>query len=541
MPYNNGGSEIVEPPSLGEYLSWKHPYRDTRIYVHAQLVRTLSSRALNAAKQASEIGGILWGKTGQGDSLVIADATLISSAERLFNTNAVDARNIGLALQGAAPRANVSLVGYFRSHAREGLCLSPQDQALIEQRIRDPDAVFLIIKPFSEIGTCMAGFFFRKNGRLQADVSDLEIPFVATSDHHRRDSGATEAHETPSTEKEEAFKREKRSIPEVLRESATRRTQPRNTSGKSSLKTAVERESAAESVNRAAWPLLIGVMFILAIVLIAGAGAYSGWSVLAPRVQSEPQKPPEAGIDLRVVPAANGQLNLNWHRNAPEVTKAGNGILTIRDGHTSHEVNLDNTQLRSGKLIYFPKSKSVLFRLEVNVDRRHTMAESVWTGSPGESAHHEKPAFSGQRRTRSKASVARATTAVEKTGPGTESKGSSPPLFQPPPSTPLVTATVSVSPKQSNLSSTYVPPRVIAEMMPDTTALGHFAQVSVQLSIDPAGHVIAAQAQEDAKPGDSMLTGVALASAKQWLFEPATLNGKPVPAEYTIVFAFHPQ
>jgi hypothetical protein len=40
---------------------------------------------------------------------------------------------------------------------------------------------------------------------------------------------------------------------------------------------------------------------------------------------------------------------------------------------------------------------------------------------------------------------------------------------------------------------------------------------------------------------DASLASIAVSAARRWRFHPATLNGVPVPSDYTIVFAFHPR
>ncbi|HBY61066.1 MAG TPA: hypothetical protein DEH78_14685, partial [Solibacterales bacterium] len=69
----------------------------------------------------------------------------------------------------------VHVVGYFRSHTREGLGLSPEDLGLIDRHIPGDSPVALIIKPFAaRIPT--AGFFVRVDGEFQSD-SMHEFPF----------------------------------------------------------------------------------------------------------------------------------------------------------------------------------------------------------------------------------------------------------------------------------------------------------------------------------------------------------------------------
>ena len=66
--------------------------------------------------------------------------------------------------------------------------------------------------------------------------------------------------------------------------------------------------------------------------------------------------------------------------------------------------------------------------------------------------------------------------------------------------------------------------------MPETTPVGQFARISVQVSIDRGGYVTAAHALKEEGTINTTLEAIATAAAQRWRFEPATLNGKPIPA-----------
>jgi hypothetical protein len=78
-----------------------------------------------------------------------------------------------------AQGGETQVVGYFRSHIRDGLRLSYWDRQFIEQEIRDPHSVFLILRPL-ETGVNMASSCFWQNGRLERDCTELEVPFFIT-------------------------------------------------------------------------------------------------------------------------------------------------------------------------------------------------------------------------------------------------------------------------------------------------------------------------------------------------------------------------
>jgi hypothetical protein len=518
-------SGFGESFGVHDHPSWQHPYRKTRIYFHRDVVRALSSQALHHLRQGMEIGGILWGKPVSGDSIAILDATPVPSGSQ-FNTTAVDIRNLAQVIEGQAPQASLVPAGYFRSHIRPGLSLSPQDRRLIEQHFPDSESVFLIIKPF-EAGACMAGFFFWRDGRL-TEESDLEVPFVADNET-RRQQPLTAPDPIP----------QKTSIVDILRESAMRHQPPQRTAAKPSPSSAPLPPPARPPPKRSLWGAFVIAVLLFTILIVGGASLYFNSPNLRSLLQLAVPKPPDKGLDLQVARAPDGQLTLTWNQNAPEVLTASGGTLFVTDGRGSPKLPLDNAQLRSGKLLYFPKGEDVQFRLELNVGSGHTVAESVRVMSPGGKTRRKRrlPASHSNQLARADTPAASAAFIA------TDAIKASPPLSLGPlrPPSPSLLPGIPVPRPQSEPNSAYVPPRVIQEMMPETNPLGQFAQISVQVTINTTGHVVGTHAAENAGPTSDALTAIALKAARQWRFQPATLNGKPIPAEYTIVFAFHPQ
>lgn len=79
--------------------------------------------------------------------------------------------------------------------------------------------------------------------------------------------------------------------------------------------------------------------------------------------------------------------------------------------------------------------------------------------------------------------------------------------------------------------------------MPDVkmAGLGLAAQagkVEIQVTIDEAGHVKDARPASNAGKISGLVLNAAIAAARQWIFQPATLHGKAVVAEHRIVFDF---
>jgi TonB family protein len=89
---------------------------------------------------------------------------------------------------------------------------------------------------------------------------------------------------------------------------------------------------------------------------------------------------------------------------------------------------------------------------------------------------------------------------------------------------------------------TYNPPRPLKQVLPKVAALPPGAadaagEVRVVVRVDESGRVIDARILDGRKVG-SMLASAALTAAKQWIFEPASLRGKNIASDHTIVFQF---
>jgi TonB family protein len=100
-----------------------------------------------------------------------------------------------------------------------------------------------------------------------------------------------------------------------------------------------------------------------------------------------------------------------------------------------------------------------------------------------------------------------------------------------------------VSPSDSKTMD-FIGPKVLLQVMPNTRGLTpgsvtEVTRVEVEVRLDADGHVTRAiLSNPNVK---SQLGAAALAAAKQWTFQPATLRGQHVPSDHTIVFEFRPE
>jgi TonB family protein len=110
------------------------------------------------------------------------------------------------------------------------------------------------------------------------------------------------------------------------------------------------------------------------------------------------------------------------------------------------------------------------------------------------------------------------------------------------------TATQGAAVKNSvtGLASTYVPARPLKQVRPDTSMLDvsrlqTSTAIEVEVRIDDAGRVTEAHVLHGASDESDPLTSAALTAAREWIFQPAAMNGKNVSSVHAIEFHFHPQ
>ncbi len=550
--------------------------------MHRAPLRTLSAGALRRLKSRhpSEIGGILWGKVitdaAGDDSALILDAELIGSQGPLYNSTDADLHALERAISRRT-ESGLELLGYFRSHIREGLCLSEQDQHLIQRNLQNPKYIFLLVRPF-EMGICVAGFFFWQNGVLQTDSSDLEVPFVALDQHpgdnreeviapawndakrNRDDSGAVleslpiEQHLPPDHQPTEPF------------------PQP-----------------AKASVPPKKIRFLISLAATIAVAVAAGASAFFAVPALKSHLLAVGDPAPNSEVGLRVLRASDGQLDVMWNRNALERARAQSALLTIIDGPISKGLAIDSNQLRSGTLTYFPNGLDIQFRLEVYLEGGRSVAESVRVLLP-EKAAQVRPAFPVENAVRTDREQAEVTRPAAPLPVGSAHRKLAsrvqfkPPAYVPPleivaanvdqqrlaapdlrldtsiaafaASAPSLSALLSLpelpahpakaSPAERPVlkaASIYLPPKPLKKVMPDVKRVGgtlasRTGEIEVQVTVDESGHVRNARPVRNGTKASPLLASAATAAARQWIFQPATLHGKPVAADHLIVFDF---
>jgi hypothetical protein len=131
---------------------------------------------------------------------------------------------------------------------------------------------------------------------------------------------------------------------------------------------------------------------IAMVTVLVPLGGWLGWlgarqyHRLLPRaVVSDP-----FSLELTVIEYGDS-LHLTWNRNAPAIRLGERGILVIADGDQNRSMELDETQLRNGTVIYRRMAGPIRFRLEVILRGGNRSVSESWEAkpppTPGQSSH----------------------------------------------------------------------------------------------------------------------------------------------------------
>jgi hypothetical protein len=327
-------------------------------------------------KRGAEVGGVLLGRTTPGDKLIVTidDYELVPieykrSPSYLLSEEDARAFESAVARVRNNPDPLLHPVGYFRSHTRDGVGLDPEDLAIFQQHFPEPQAVALIIRPFTT-KVSQAGFYFQEDGQFQSGPPLLEFPFrrrdldggigpgprarradrsPVQSPRQRPNRAATqppsESSEPPAIEplKEPRFHAEPLGI-EFPPEPKTRRSE--------------------------VWVPLSFIFLLLGVLL----GFLAATLSIKPQLAAGSNDP--YNLKLNVTKQGNDLL-VRWDRTALATRSASKGTLTIDDGAYHKVVQWTAQDLQGGSVVYPPVSNTVKFRLEIVLSGHDSLIETV--------------------------------------------------------------------------------------------------------------------------------------------------------------------
>lgn len=176
-------------PRCENYYRWVEPESNITVCLEFRALDRLQLavlRGIDSSYERNEVGGILLGRKELDEDRILIfvdEFEPVPSEHRngpFYALTAEDALRFDAALAECSARQPVSVVGFYRSHNRDGLFLSKDDLRLIQRHFCGPDNLFLLIKTLPS-RACTAGFFFWKDGRVQSEYTDSEAPLIPVS------------------------------------------------------------------------------------------------------------------------------------------------------------------------------------------------------------------------------------------------------------------------------------------------------------------------------------------------------------------------
>ena len=384
------------------YWNWEPAGKSISIQISFDVVEGMLSSIIDGfgsiPKRGAEVGGLLIGTHTPGSPVVYRiDEFVDVPCLHKFGPSYVYGEEDHEALQAAIARAgNSRVVGFYRSHTRDGLFMAPEDLEIARRYFPDEAQIALLVRP-SAMGVSAGGFFYREGGAFQQSTH-LEFPFRRSeletgsapvrrplSERIRGEQGrrpAPSASREPLPMPTSPFRRDEYS-PQA--QSATHHHDapsplPYSTRGSDedipmpSQVYAVT--TPAQSRFRKGWYWLpLSFIFLLLGVLL---GFQSAMTIYP---SSRGGSAADAFSLMLSISRSGDDVTVRWDRQNVAVRASRRGALEIMDGKYTKRVDLDAQQLQSGSVIYRFSSNQLKFKLEVFPQEKVSVSETAeWAG-----------------------------------------------------------------------------------------------------------------------------------------------------------------
>ncbi|MGA2181602.1 MAG: hypothetical protein ABSH47_01105 [Bryobacteraceae bacterium] len=349
---------------------WQSADRATVIHISLDVVDGIlyeCMRGLGAVpKRGAEVGGVLLGSvTREGSTRrVTVDGFEAVPIEYKHGPSYVFSEgDAGLfeetmtrLTSGAGPRP----VGFFRANTREEMELTAEDVQTLAEHFRDPDAVTLLIHPYTT-RLSMAGFVLPQDGRFVAGTAPAdEFPF-----RRRELEEMLEAQAAPAGPRV-PYRPFAMPAPQPSPAVHVSASQPPPQPAAPPLPTPPA-TPLTTGKRRVRWSWVPLSSIFLAVGILLGIQA-----TLSMRgVSSDPYD-----LKLSLSKSAN-TLTLRWDRRAPAIRAARRGTVFIEDGQVKMTRDLEASELQNGSIVYTPATMSVHFRLQVFPRERDSITETI--------------------------------------------------------------------------------------------------------------------------------------------------------------------
>lgn len=362
----------TETTSTHSFYTWQSPSKSISFRINFDVVDCILLEVMKGfgavPRRGAEVGGLLLGSIQKEN-----DQTIVHIEEyepipcehaqgpsfSLSSKDLVQLREM-INRRREAPAGGSRIVGYFRSHTREGLYLCPEDLDFIEEHLPEPDLVALVIKPYAT-RVSSAGIFLREDNDFRADAPDGEFPF------RRKElgGGTSSLDRTAAAARFGQSRREVGSAGDPLNVPA-----PRGAAEDDVPHEAIPAVSPTNVRSGWVWIPLSFIFMLLGIVL--------GFQVAINARSRTPSNSYVEGWNLALgVQRDSNRLVISWDRGAPAVRDTPRGVMTIIADSETRRIDLSATDLQAGQLIYRSAPQSASVRLEVFPRDRISIAESV--------------------------------------------------------------------------------------------------------------------------------------------------------------------
>lgn len=367
-------------PAHGSYV-WEVPEKPVSIHIALDVVDLLGMEVLRAfssvPKRGAETGGLLLGTAEYADGRTVVrirNFELVPCEYRfgpsyLLSEGDRQAFDAAFRSHEAARQGEDRVVGYFRSHTRDGLSLGKEDLSLCRQLFSAPESIVLLVKPFAT-RVSMAGFLFYENGTFQ-DEPYVQFPF-RRRDLTRLHGGTDRAAEEPPAPVRLPPARQEADGREIAR--------PHAVPAPAAISPPVPEVripafTAAEPPRRRGW-LWLPLMLI--------TGALLGWQAARTISPNPEQTVPRPRFSLGLaITNIDDNLRVTWDRQSSAIGAAKRGLLEITDGDSTKQVPLDASQLENGNVTYRHLTPEVIFRLSVFPAEKTRVEETLaWHAAP---------------------------------------------------------------------------------------------------------------------------------------------------------------
>jgi hypothetical protein len=358
------------PVQIPSHYTWEVEGKAVSVQLEFDFVDRLSMEIMRGfalvPKRGAEVGGVLLGRIEISDRVVIrvedfeiVACDYLKGPSFLLSPNEEARFAATVKKYDGGQERPPYVVGIFRSHTRDNqIAVAQEDVDLFRKYANDPSNLILLVRPFATKAS-VAGIFLEEDGDFRREPSAKEFPF------RRRDLGGSPLPKSPSGEEqpppasEPNLKAWSKDLETKLSESAK---------GPS----AVAQDDSASTRFRRKWVLIPLSFIFLLLGVVAGFQA----ALVLNRAEADKLAYESLGLGLDAERQGEGIL-LRWDRNAPAVRFGRRGTLFIEDGEFKKTVRLDEKNLQNGGILYRGVSPGVIFRLEVETQRRGLVTESI--------------------------------------------------------------------------------------------------------------------------------------------------------------------